>query len=60
MPGLFSLSGKQAFDKEIENDAFVGRPTITLIRIVEENNIVIAEGLFRLQERWRAFKRCVL
>ena len=44
MPGLFSLSGKQAFDKEIENDAFVGRPAITVIRMVEENNIVIAEG----------------
>ncbi len=44
MPGLFSLTGKQAFDKEIENDAFVGRPDITVIRIVEENNIVIAEG----------------
>jgi hypothetical protein len=60
MPGLFSLSGKQAFDKEIENDAFVGRPTITLIRIVEENNIVIAEGCSRCKQRWRAFKRCVL
>jgi ketosteroid isomerase-like protein len=44
MPGLFSLSGKQAFDKEIENDAFVGRPNITVMRMIEENNIVIAEG----------------
>ena len=28
MPGAFHLIGKEAFDKEIENDAFVGRPTM--------------------------------
>ena len=44
MPGQFQLAGKEAFDKEIENDAFEGRPVITIIRLVEENNIVIAEG----------------
>ena len=25
MPGYFTLSGKNAFDREIENDAFVGQ-----------------------------------
>jgi ketosteroid isomerase-like protein len=44
MPGLFHIVGKEAFDKEIENDAFTGRPTITLIRMVEEGNVVVAEG----------------
>ncbi len=44
VPGFFSVTGKQAFDKEIENDAFVGRPQITILSLVEENNIVIAEG----------------
>lgn len=44
MPGNFHLSGKSAFDKEIENDNFVGRPTITVTRMTEENNVVIAEG----------------
>jgi len=44
MPGMIHLSGKEAFDKEIENDNFVGSPTIQLIRMVEENDIVIAEG----------------
>ncbi len=43
VPGFFSVNGKQAFDKEIENDAFVGTPEITILRLVEENNIVIAE-----------------
>jgi hypothetical protein len=27
MPGAFRLVGKDAFDKEIENDAFLGSPT---------------------------------
>ena len=44
MPGQFQLAGKEAFDKEIENDAFEGRPQITIIRMVEESDIVIAEG----------------
>lgn len=30
IPGAFHLVGKEAFDKEIENDAFVGRPTVTV------------------------------
>lgn len=44
MPGFFHLEGKAAFDNEIENDAFIGPPTINIIRMVEENNVVVAEG----------------
>jgi uncharacterized protein len=44
IPGMFYLTGKEAFDKEIENDAFEGRPAIQISRMTEENNIVIAEG----------------
>jgi len=44
MPGTFHLFGKESFDKEIENDAFVGRPVITITRMIEENNVVVAEG----------------
>jgi ketosteroid isomerase-like protein len=44
MPGYFNLKGKKQFDKEIENDAFEGSPVITLTRLVEEGNIVVAEG----------------
>ena len=44
IPGAVNLSGKEAFDKEIENDNFVGSPTIEIIRMVEENDIVVAEG----------------
>ena len=51
MPGTFQLVGKEAFDKEIGNDAFVGSPAITVTRIVEENDIVIAEGAVRVKKR---------
>ena len=44
MPGFFHLTGKEAFDKEIGNENFEGTPTIQVIRMVEENNIVVAEG----------------
>jgi uncharacterized protein len=44
MPGAFHLVGKDAFDKEIENDIFVGNPVITIKRIMEENDVVVAEG----------------
>jgi ketosteroid isomerase-like protein len=55
MPGFFHLNGKEAFDREIENDAFVGSPTITLTRMVEENGIVIAEGTVWAQKREGGF-----
>jgi ketosteroid isomerase-like protein len=44
MPGFFHHFGKAAFDGEIENDAFTGKPTVVLTRITEGNNVVIAEG----------------
>ena len=51
LPGAFHHRGKEAFDKEIENDAFVGQPEITVTRLVEENDVVIAEGFVRAQRR---------
>ena len=44
MPGFFHLSGKEAFDKEIENDYFEGKPQIEVLRMTEENNVVVIEG----------------
>src|SRR5262245_33878239 len=51
MPGAFHLSGKEAFDKEIENPAFVGRPTLTILRLIEENDFVVAEGKVQAQRK---------
>ncbi len=51
LPGVFHLRGKEAFDKEIENDAFVGSPTIQITRLTEEHNIVVAEGIVHAARR---------
>lgn len=47
IPGAFRITGKAAFDKEIENDAFVGSPTIKVSRMIEEEDVVVAEGSVR-------------
>ncbi|TDO70438.1 SnoaL-like protein [Flavobacterium chryseum] len=53
MPGIYQHVGKEAFDKEIENENFVGSPTIQIIKLVEENNTVIAEGAVQgRNEKW--------
>ncbi len=44
MPGYYQLAGKGAFDREMEDDAFEGNPDITVIRLIEEDDIVVAEG----------------
>ena len=44
MPGFFYHEGIAAFDKEIENPNADGHPDISITRLVEEGNIVIAEG----------------
>ncbi|HEX7045207.1 MAG TPA: nuclear transport factor 2 family protein [Burkholderiales bacterium] len=51
MPGLFHLRGKAAFDAEIENDAFVGRPDIAVTRLIEAHDVVVAEGRVRAQRK---------
>jgi uncharacterized protein len=51
MPDTFYWRGKAAFDKEIENDAFAGSPIVTITRMIEENDVVVAEGTVRVA--WR-------
>jgi ketosteroid isomerase-like protein len=44
IPGYVHLKGKRAFDGEIENPAFEPNPEITVTRLIEEGNVVVAEG----------------
>src|SRR5687767_8194775 len=55
IPGAFHVIGKEAFDREIENDAFVGSPAITITRVTEEDDVVIAEGSVRAAKKGGAF-----
>ena len=45
MPGVYLHEGKAAFDSEIENEGFVGRPEISIVRLIEEGDVVVAEGI---------------
>jgi ketosteroid isomerase-like protein len=47
MPGGFRLSGKDAFAAEAANPAFAGLPDITVTRMIEADDVVVAEGSVR-------------
>ncbi len=47
LPGFKHLEGKEAFDGEIENDAFEGPPSLEVARLVEEDDVVVAIGTGR-------------
>ncbi|MBS3914785.1 MAG: nuclear transport factor 2 family protein [Bacteroidetes bacterium] len=49
MPGHYRKNGIEEFRGEILNDAFVGRPIISIIQMVEEGNVVIAEGTVKCE-----------
>ena len=48
---MFHVRGREAFDREIENEAFEGSPRITVTRLIEENDIVVAEGTVEARKR---------
>ena len=47
LPGVFHHHGKEAFDREIGNEAFTGTPDIGVTRMVEQAGVVVAEGTVR-------------
>ncbi|MCC6660988.1 MAG: nuclear transport factor 2 family protein [Phycisphaerales bacterium] len=51
IPGMFHVRGTAAFDREIENEAFVGHPDIAVTRLLEEDGVVVAEGTVRARKR---------
>ncbi len=51
LPGAFHHRGKDAFAREIRNENFIGDPEIAVTRIVEEGDVVVAEGTVRTQRR---------
>jgi uncharacterized protein len=47
LPGFKHLEGKEAFDGEIENEAFEGSPSLDVDRLIEELDTVVALGIGR-------------
>jgi len=60
MPNAFRLTGKDAIDKEIENDAFTGPPIVKITRMIEADDIVIGEGTVRVAWKSGGFLNAVL
>lgn len=47
IPGAFHVRAKEEFDKHIVDAGFVGGPAITVTRMTEEADVVVAEGSVR-------------
>jgi uncharacterized protein len=52
LPGYRHVTGKAAFDGEIENEEFSGSPSLSLDRLIEEGDTVVAIG--DGEARWRS------
>lgn len=51
IPGVFHLRGKDEFAKHIVDEGFVSSPAITVTRLTEGNDLVVAEGSVRTQRQ---------
>jgi len=51
IPGAFHIRGIDEFDKHITDDGFVGNPAITVTRLIEADDVVVAEGSVRVQTK---------
>lgn len=47
IPGTFHVTGKADFAGHIVDEGFAGHPVITIDRLVEEGDVVVAEGNVR-------------
>jgi ketosteroid isomerase-like protein len=47
IPGMFHVHGKAAFARHIVDEGFAGSPEITITRILEADDVVVAEGSVR-------------
>jgi len=59
LPGAFHVRGKDDFAKHIVDEGFAGHPAITVSRMTEENNVVVAEGFVRATKQNGTFLNLV-
>jgi ketosteroid isomerase-like protein len=59
LPGAFHVRGKDDFAKHIVDEGFVGHPLITVSRLTEEDNVVVAEGSVRAPKQDGGFLNLV-
>ena len=51
IPSAFQTKGKSEFDKQIEGEGFTGHPSIEVTRMIEEDDVVVAEGRVRVARK---------
>ena len=51
LPGAFSAKGKSAFSGHIVDEGFASHPEIIVTRMIEEDDVVVAEGRVRSRRR---------
>ncbi len=49
LPGAFHIRGKDAFNAHIVDDGFAARPEIVVNRMLESDDVVVAEGTVRTE-----------
>ena len=47
VPGVFDVRGKDGFERHIVDEGFTDRPQITVTRLIEADDVVMAEGSVR-------------
>ena len=47
IPGAFRVKGKAEFARHIVDEGFAGKPVIIVDRLIEEGDVVVAEGSVR-------------
>lgn len=47
IPGLFQITGQDAFAQHIVEEGFEPRPEIDVTRVIEQGDFVVAEGAVR-------------
>ena len=55
IPGAFHVRGKDDFAKHIVDEGFMGHPLITVGRLLEAGDVVVAEGSVRAPRKDGAF-----
>jgi uncharacterized protein len=55
LPGVFHVHGKDDFAKHIVDEGFVGQPDISVSRLLEADDVVVAEGSVRAPKKEGGF-----
>ncbi len=56
VPGMFNITGKDAFDKEMENDNFEGTPSIRLFEWLKKITLFLQKVQYKIKLKMVVFQ----